>query len=154
MHWRSKRGIRILGHVHSTQEYSTRGTHTGGTIATVKFQPSNFASISQTLDPAARTMYQRARKLQENAVQSSDVIALMEEQLEAYLLAINSLSLLDTKCAWVVTQAPPNVIIDVDVSKITRYRLGASDVCETVSQATEAFKVYSRFNFQRRQTRF
>jgi nuclear pore complex protein Nup160 len=62
-------------------------------------------------------MYQRARKLQENAAQSTDVIALMEEQLDAYLLAINSLSLLDTKCAWVVTQAPPRVIIDVEVSR-------------------------------------
>jgi hypothetical protein len=71
----------------------------------------------EPLIPAARTMYQRARKLQENAAQSTDVIALMEEQLDAYLLAINSLSLLDTKCAWVVTQAPPSVIIDVEVSR-------------------------------------
>lgn len=62
-------------------------------------------------------MYQRARKLQENAAQSTDVIALMEEQLDAYLLAINSLSLLDTKCAWVVTQALPSVIIDIEVSR-------------------------------------
>ncbi|KAG1836482.1 hypothetical protein C8R48DRAFT_680501 [Suillus tomentosus] len=43
---------------------------------------------------AARTMYQRARKFKENTAQSTDVITLMEEQLEAYLLAINSLSLL------------------------------------------------------------
>jgi len=62
-------------------------------------------------------MYQRARKFQENAIQSTDVIALMEEQLEAYLLAINSLSLLDTRCAWVITQAPPSAMIDVEVSQ-------------------------------------
>jgi len=75
-------------------------------------------------------MYQRARKLQENAAHSADtdVIALMEEQLEAYLLAINSLSLLDTKCAWVVTQAPSSIITDVEVShqyKMTYYCLRA-----------------------------
>lgn len=90
-------------------------------------------------------MYQRARKIQENAAQSIDVIALMEEQLEAYLLAINSLSLLDTKCAWIVTQAPSSVIIDVEVSHQNYLLLfvGASDVLRIVSQATEAFKTYS-----------
>ncbi|KAG1739842.1 nucleoporin Nup120/160-domain-containing protein [Suillus paluster] len=69
---------------------------------------------------AARTMYQRARKLQENAAQSTDVIALMEEQLEAYLLAINSLSLLTTKCAWIVTQAPSSALIDAESHKRRR----------------------------------
>ncbi|KAG0698850.1 nucleoporin Nup120/160-domain-containing protein [Suillus ampliporus] len=69
---------------------------------------------------AARTMYQRARKFQENAAQSTDVIALMEEQLEAYLLAINSLSLLATKCAWIVTQAPQNPMIDAESHKRRR----------------------------------
>jgi hypothetical protein len=94
-------------------------------------------------------MYQRARKFQENTAQSTDVIALMEEQLEAYLLAINSLSLLATKCAWVVIQAPPNAMIDAEVSHQSYFcYLYAfyADVLDPVSQATEAFKKYSRFD--------
>lgn len=66
---------------------------------------------------AARTMYQRARKFKENTAQSTDVITLMEEQLEAYLLAINSLSLLAAKCAWIVIQTPPSAMIDAEPHK-------------------------------------
>ncbi|KAG6378387.1 hypothetical protein JVT61DRAFT_12642 [Boletus reticuloceps] len=55
---------------------------------------------------AARTMYQRARKLQEVSSKPADVISLMEDQLESYLLAINSLALLEQKNAWVVVQLP------------------------------------------------
>ncbi|KAH7930039.1 hypothetical protein BV22DRAFT_1125203 [Leucogyrophana mollusca] len=55
---------------------------------------------------AARTMYQRARKLQEVTGDSTDIVSSMEEQLEAYLLAINSLSLVDQKVgAFIIAPA-------------------------------------------------
>ncbi|KAG9317143.1 hypothetical protein JVU11DRAFT_1335, partial [Chiua virens] len=60
---------------------------------------------------AARTMYQRARKLQEITYKPTDVISLMEDQLESYLLAINSLSLLEPKNAWIVV---PQAIKDFE----------------------------------------
>lgn len=73
-------------------------------------------------------MYQRARKFKENTAQSIDVITLMEEQLEAYLLAINSLSLLATKCAWIVIQTPPSAMVDAEVCG-RNLSLSAVDVC-------------------------
>jgi len=48
------------------------------------------------------TMYQRAQKLQDLITDQSLMEPLGEEQLEAYLVAMNSLSLLDEKNAWIV----------------------------------------------------
>ncbi|KAG8218321.1 hypothetical protein J3R82DRAFT_3935 [Butyriboletus roseoflavus] len=66
---------------------------------------------------AARTMYQRARKLREISGKTADVILLMEDQLESYLLAINSLSLLEPKNAWVVVQLPTSNVKDFESPK-------------------------------------
>ncbi|KIJ70406.1 hypothetical protein HYDPIDRAFT_122186 [Hydnomerulius pinastri MD-312] len=66
---------------------------------------------------AARTMYQRARKLQEISGQPVDVISLMEDQLESHLLAINSLSLLEQKNAWIIVQAPSTNVNDFEPRK-------------------------------------
>lgn len=52
---------------------------------------------------AASTMYQRARKLAQQVDDSPDqFIRLGEQQLEAYIVSINALSLLDQKSAWMV----------------------------------------------------
>jgi hypothetical protein len=61
-------------------------------------------------------MYQRARKLQEISGKPADVISSMEDQLESYLLAINSLSLLEQKNAWIVVQAPLSDVKDFEAS--------------------------------------
>lgn len=61
-------------------------------------------------------MYQRARKLQEISSKPADVILLIEDQLESYLLAINSLSLLEQKNAWVVVQLPASNAKDFEVN--------------------------------------
>ncbi|KAG6329594.1 hypothetical protein ID866_9496 [Astraeus odoratus] len=53
---------------------------------------------------AARTMFMRARKLQEVSGNSAEMISLMGDQMESYLLAINSLSLLEEKNAWFVVR--------------------------------------------------
>jgi nuclear pore complex protein Nup160 len=51
---------------------------------------------------AALTMYQRARKLHDLIDDPAQVVALAEEQLEAYMVAMNSLALLDRPNAWIV----------------------------------------------------
>jgi nuclear pore complex protein Nup160 len=47
-------------------------------------------------------MYQRARKLQDLISDPISFASLAEDQLEAYNIAINSLSLVDQKNAWVL----------------------------------------------------
>ncbi|THH14049.1 hypothetical protein EW146_g6244 [Bondarzewia mesenterica] len=51
---------------------------------------------------AALVMYQRATKLSTLTNDLSQYIPLVEQQLEAYVVAINALSLLDQKNAWIV----------------------------------------------------
>jgi hypothetical protein len=46
-------------------------------------------------------MYQRARKLHNLIGDPNGLFIVAEEQLEAYLVAINALSLVDRKSAWV-----------------------------------------------------
>ncbi|KAG6833626.1 hypothetical protein H0H87_004253 [Tephrocybe sp. NHM501043] len=55
---------------------------------------------------AALAMYQRARRLQDIITDTTSFTSLAEEQLEAYGLAINSLSLVDLKNAWVLLPLP------------------------------------------------
>lgn len=48
-------------------------------------------------------MYQRARKLAQAAEARPDqFMKLAEQQLEAYVVSINALSLIDQKSAWIV----------------------------------------------------
>lgn len=51
---------------------------------------------------AALTMYQRARKIHDLIGEPAHLLTLAEEQLEAYMVAMNSLALLDRPNAWVV----------------------------------------------------
>jgi len=51
---------------------------------------------------SALTMYQRVRKLQDLIDDPTQLLALAEEQLEAYIVAMNSLALLDRPNAWIV----------------------------------------------------
>jgi hypothetical protein len=46
-------------------------------------------------------MYQRAKSLQDLISDPSTFIYLAEEQLEAYMVAINALSLLERRIAWI-----------------------------------------------------
>ena len=47
-------------------------------------------------------MYQRARKLATLAAEPSNFVLMAELQIEAYLGALNALSLVDQKVAWIV----------------------------------------------------
>lgn len=51
--------------------------------------------------PAALVMYQRARKLATLAAEPSNFVPMAELQMEAYLGAVNALSLVDQKAAWI-----------------------------------------------------
>ena len=51
--------------------------------------------------PAALVMYQRARKLATLAAEPSNFVPMAELQIEAYLGAVNALSLVDQKVAWI-----------------------------------------------------
>ena len=51
--------------------------------------------------PAALVMYQRARKLATLAAEPLNFIPMAELQVEAYLGAVNALSLVDQKAAWI-----------------------------------------------------
>ncbi|KAF8076014.1 nucleoporin Nup120/160-domain-containing protein [Lyophyllum atratum] len=55
---------------------------------------------------AALAMYQRARRLQNLINDPTSFASLAEEQLEAYLVAINALSLVDQKNAWILLPMP------------------------------------------------
>ncbi|KAG6820164.1 hypothetical protein H0H93_004427 [Arthromyces matolae] len=55
---------------------------------------------------AAFAMYQRARRLCDLITDSGSFASLAEEQLEAYNLAINSLSLIDSNNAWIILPTP------------------------------------------------
>jgi len=46
-------------------------------------------------------MYQRARKLATLAADPSNFVSMAELQIEAYLGAVNALSLVDQKVAWI-----------------------------------------------------
>ncbi|KAI5985353.1 nucleoporin Nup120/160-domain-containing protein [Pisolithus albus] len=65
---------------------------------------------------AARTMYMRVRKLQEISGSPAEMSSLMDDQAESYLLAINSLSLLEEKKAWFVVQTLANNVHELEVS--------------------------------------
>ncbi|KAF8665766.1 hypothetical protein AX16_000214 [Volvariella volvacea WC 439] len=60
---------------------------------------------------AALTMYQRGRKFAELLFESFS-LALAEEQLESYLIAINALSLLDSSNAWILVPVPLDIKIE------------------------------------------
>jgi hypothetical protein len=51
---------------------------------------------------AALTMYQRARKLHDLVGDPAQLLVLAEEQLEAYIVAMNSLALLEHPNAWIL----------------------------------------------------
>lgn len=50
-------------------------------------------------------MYQRARKLHDLIGDPAELLSLAEEELEAYMVAMNSLALVDRQNAWIVIPA-------------------------------------------------
>lgn len=61
-----------------------------------------YCIIFLTPSVAALAMYQRARKVQDLIYDPSTFDSLAEEQLDAYSIAINALSLVDPKNAWIL----------------------------------------------------
>lgn len=81
--------------------YITRGDYRNGQLPDRPSPMSIIDTILRLL--AALTMYQRARKLA-NVIGSNpdQFISLAEQQLEAFVVSINALSLIDPKSAWFV----------------------------------------------------
>jgi len=76
--------------------YITRGDYRNG-LSFLSFRYNTF----NTRIPAALVMYQRARKLATLAAEPSNFVPMAELQIEAYLGAVNVLSLVDQKVAWI-----------------------------------------------------
>ena len=94
-------GMRIHDCGRSTRGSYTHGISREGTTATVRhsFLP-RFYNHNTTIS-AALVMYQRARKLAILAAEPSNFVPMAELQMEAYLGAVNALSLVDQKVAWI-----------------------------------------------------
>jgi hypothetical protein len=105
MLWHSKRGTSTLVFIPHIPKYSTHGLSAEETTATVCC-PAFFSRSAPYLPIAALAMYQRAKKLQDLINDPTLFASLAEEQLEAYLVAINALSLVDQKNAWVLLPMP------------------------------------------------
>jgi nuclear pore complex protein Nup160 len=58
-------------------------------------------------------MYQRARKLQDLINDAVSFASLAEDQLEGYNIAINALSLVDQKNAWVLLPISTDTVHEV-----------------------------------------
>lgn len=103
---RSRPGILIPAFTRHFLESFTPGSSEEEITETVRklnpFPPSSLISVTASL-----AMYQRARKLQDLTTDPTSFSALAEEQLEAYTVAINALSLVDQKNSWVVLPVPP-----------------------------------------------
>ena len=84
--------------------YVTRGDYRNGSSL---FSLSAL-TLCNTWIPAALVMYQRARKLATLAVvEPSNFVPMAELQMEAYLGAVNVLSLVDQKVAWIAIPLTP-----------------------------------------------
>ena len=77
--------------------YITRGDYRNGSSI-----PPLCRMRHNTKTPAALVMYQRARKLGTLAAEPESFVPMAELRIEAYLGAINALSLVDQKVAWIV----------------------------------------------------
>jgi len=101
MHLLSRLGMLIHASNPATRESFTPGTLVGEIIEMVGIYFIDSHHISKPFI-AALAMYQRARKLQDLINDAVSFASLAEDQLEAYNIAINSLSLVDQKNAWVL----------------------------------------------------
>jgi hypothetical protein len=111
---RSKRGTLTLVPNLLIQEFFIHGSSAEATTEMVG--SSQILSTFSHSSAAALVMYQRARKLQNLINDPTSFSSLAEAQLEAYVIAINALSLVDAKNAWVVLSVPPESAHEVRVS--------------------------------------
>lgn len=85
-----------------TRIYYILGMFRGATIATASFRSVLIASYSYPLVAGALVMYQQAQKLAASVVDVASFVETAQPQLEAIMIAVNALSLVDSKNAWIV----------------------------------------------------
>lgn len=92
---------------------------------------------------AALTMYQRARKLGNISSNGPEqFLNLAELQLEAYLVSINALSLIDPKSAWFVLPISAETGNEVSARNAT-VRLQCSNRCISAPKEAQIGQTYS-----------
>lgn len=96
--------MRIHESGRSTPGYCIPGISLGEIIETVSFPRLIDVNWTHSV-AAALVMYQRARKISNLLGDPSNFSPLAELQLEAYVVAMNALSLLDQKTAWIAIPA-------------------------------------------------
>ncbi|KAF8574446.1 hypothetical protein K439DRAFT_1399027 [Ramaria rubella] len=109
---------------------------------------------------AAATMYQFARRLSSYMTSPEQFIALSEMQAQAYLVAMNALSLIDPKSAWISMPVTPDAVSQSHkrrkLSKHIpddKYHLGCRDaeVVDLADLRYEYTLVHSRLELVKRQ---
>ncbi|KAG6885255.1 hypothetical protein C0993_004112 [Termitomyces sp. T159_Od127] len=103
--WHSKRGTSTHEFNPRIPEYSIPGS-SAEEITEVVCNSAPFSSSAPYLPIAALAIYQRARRIQDLVTDPEAFAALSEGQLEAYNLAINALSLVDARSAWILLPLP------------------------------------------------
>lgn len=90
-----------------------RGMSSEATSVTVSKWQHLFRSDTNIFFTAAATMYQFARRLTPLMEKSPQFSAIAEMQVQAYLVAMNALSLLDPKNSWITLPNPPEASLSV-----------------------------------------
>lgn len=99
-------------------------------------------------------MYQRARKfavLRSNSPEH--FLSLGELQLEAYIVSINALSLIDPKSAWIVLPSTPDTANEVGACVINAHIPILIDLLATVQKTSQSDKAHTREQILRRKAR-
>lgn len=137
----------IRGFVQATRGFCIRGTPYEGTIVTVRLNMTTFVAVlvvvtgSDKSSQAALTMYQRARKLRDLVdSSSSSAVSLTEEVLESYTIAMNSLSLVDPKSAWIVI---PGSVDNEHEVRVSISHLPATLMPQTASETKKIVQAHS-----------
>lgn len=93
------------------QEYSIHGISAVEIIVMVRYHYMLHIFTNSFI--AALAMYQRARKIQDLIHDPQMFSSLVEEQLEAYSVAVNALSLVDPQNAWILLPITPESVHEV-----------------------------------------
>ena len=99
------------------------------------------------------TMYQRARKLASlSSSNPEQFLSLGELQLEAYIISINALSLVDPKSAWIVLPYTADVSNEVWACYISIHFLLLIGLSATLQKTTQSLETHTRRPVHSRKT--
>lgn len=91
-------------------------------------------------------MYQRARKVQDVITDVASFISLAEDQLEGLSVAVNALSLVDEKTAWVLMP-----VVSDPVNAFTKKIKSPTNLFRLDPKAPKVVETYSRIEIHHKQ---